>query len=76
MFPLLHVDAVSICAHVGLMLANLNVSVVDLFITFDTNGDGFASKSDIENAGTSWKEISLYDLNSKYASAAPLLKIL
>lgn len=36
----------------------------DPFTTFDKNGDGFASKSEIGDG--KWKVFSDYDLNSKY----------
>lgn len=47
------------------MFQSVNVTFLDIFTTFDKNGDGFASKSEIGDA--KWKVIFLYDLNSKYA---------
>ena len=48
-----------------LMFRYLNISVIDLFLRFDKNGDGFATRTEIGES--EWKVVSLYDLNSTYA---------
>ena len=42
---------------------------VDLFATWDHNGDGFISKSEVEKKGKQWSDIKDYDLNSMYLSS-------
>jgi len=37
---------------------------VDLFATWDHNGDGFISKSEVEKKGKQWSDIKDYDLNN------------